>query len=243
VSFKTSGFASISFSVQRDGLGGDATSRSRPDSDREVAAPTQNDKRGLKTLPGSRPVSFPAARLLLALWLVPAAVAAAGDSMLTVDSAQSHVDISVKATVDSFVAHLLDFETSLTTAPQTGQITAAVFRFNFNSIKTGNADRDRDMNEWQQTAKFPEGVFTLAALETGSDGRTVARGQLRFHGIEKTVSFPVVIELKKPVITVDGDVTINTRDYGLPVIKKYLFLKVDPVVAVHFHLQEKPAGL
>lgn len=163
--------------------------------------------------------------------------------MVIVDSAQSQVDISVKATVDSFVAHLLDFETSLTTAPQTGQITAAVFRFNFASIKTGNADRDRDMNEWQQTARFPDVVFTLAALEAESDGRTLARGQLRFHGIEKNVSFPVAIELRKPIITVDGDVTIDTRDYGLPVIKKYLFLKVDPVVAVHFHLQGKPVGL
>ncbi len=197
----------------------------------------------MPTRSSSRPVSFPAARLLLALWLVPAAVAAAGDPMVIVDSAQSQVDISVKATVDSFVAHLVDFETSLTTAPQTGQITAAVFRFNFASIKTGNTDRDRDMNEWQQTPKFPDVVFTLVALDAGSDGRTVARGQLRFHGIEKTVSFPVVIEIKKPVVTVDGDVTIDTRDYGLPVIKKYLFLKVDPVVAVHFHLQGKLAGL
>jgi polyisoprenoid-binding protein YceI len=181
-------------------------------------------------------------RLLLILWLAPAAVAMGAGPMVIVDRAQSHVEISVKATVDSFVAQLHDFDASITMASQTGPVKTAVFRFNFVSIKTGNADRDNDMNAWQQTAKFPEVVFTLTALEPSAGGKTVARGQLRFHGVERPVSFPVSIELKKPIITMDGEVAIDTRDYGLPVIKKYLILKVDPIVSVHFHLAGKPAG-
>ena len=163
--------------------------------------------------------------------------------MVIVDPAQSRVEISVKSTIDSFVAQLHDFDVSITVPAQAGPVEAAVFRFDFASIKTGKADRDRDMNEWQQTAKFPEVVFTLATLEPAAGGKSLARGQLRLHGVERSVSFPVLIGWEKTAFTVDGDVVIDTRDYGLPIIKKFLLLKVDPVVSVHFHLQGKVAGL
>ena len=186
----------------------------------------------LKYLPG----------LLLLLWLPPLAAAVVSGPLLIVDSSQSRFEISVKSTIDSFVAELRDFDASIRVAAQTGQAEAAVFRFNFASIKTGKADRDHDMNEWQQTTQFPEVVFTLTALEPAAGGGFLARGQLRFHGVELPVSFPVAIELKNPVVTLDGDAAIDTRDYGLLVIKKYLVLKVDPVVHVHCHLQGRLAS-
>ncbi len=175
-------------------------------------------------------------------WLAPLVAALAGGPLVIVDPAQSRVEISVKSTIDSFVAQLREFDAAITVQAQTGQVEAAVFRFDFASIKTGKTDRDRDMNEWQQTARFPEVVFTLAALEPAAGGKSLARGQLRFHGVERAVSFPVSIGREKTDFTVDGDVVIDTRDYGLPVIKKFLVLKVDPVVSVHFHLQGKVAG-
>ena len=194
---------------------------------------------------GSRLPGFAFKRLT---WLplilgLPSFAAAAGSSPLVIlDPAQSRVEISVKATVGSFVAQLRDFDAAVTVTSQTGKVEAAVFRFNFAAIKTGNTGRDNDMNEWQQTAKFPEVAFTLTALEPEAGGKSVAHGQLRFHGVERPVSFPVSIEVKQPTITLDGAVMIDTRDYGLPIIKKLLILKVDPVVSVHFHLQGKLAG-
>jgi polyisoprenoid-binding protein YceI len=168
-------------------------------------------------------------------------VAAAHGSPVSMDMDQSGVAIAVKATIDSFVAQLQDYDASVTVAPQTGQVEAAVFRFNVSSVRTGNVKRDRDMNEWQQTDRFPDVIFALTALEPLIGGKSIARGQLRFHGVERTVSFPISIETNKQTIVMDGDVTIDTRDYGLPVIKKYFILMVDPILNLHFHLQGKLA--
>jgi polyisoprenoid-binding protein YceI len=180
--------------------------------------------------------------LIAILCLLSLTAAVAGGPSVAVDPTRSSVEISVKATVGSFVAQLKEFDAAVTESAQTGQIATADFRFNFDSIKTGNADRDSDMNVWQQTAKFAEVVFTLTALEPAADGKSIAHGQLHFHGVERPVSFAVTIDLKNPVITIDGDATIDTRDYGLPVIKKLLVLKVDPVVLVHFHLEGRLTG-
>ena len=173
------------------------------------------------------------------LWFPLMAVAVANGSPVSLDMTRSGVEIAVKATIDSFVAQLQDYDASVTVAPQTGQIEAAVFRFDFASIKTGNANRDRDMNEWQQTNRFPDVVFTLTALEPMIGGKSLAHGQLRFHGVERPINFLITIESNNEIITMDGDVTIDTRDHGLPVIKKYFILMVDPILRLHFHLQGK----
>src|SRR5471030_883677 len=117
------------------------------------------------------------------LWLPLMTAAVANGSPVFLDMDRSVVEIAVKATIDSFVAQVRDYEASITVAPQTMQVETAVFRLNFASVKTGNADRDRDMNEWQQTDKFPDVVFTLTALEPAIGGKYIAHGQLRFHGV------------------------------------------------------------
>jgi polyisoprenoid-binding protein YceI len=155
-------------------------------------------------------------------------------SPVVMDMTQSHVEIAVKATIGSFVAQLQMFDLLVTATPRTGQIESAVFRSNFAAIKTGDVDRDRDMNDWQQTDKFPDVIFTLTALEPAPSGKSVARGQL---------SFPISIVTKAQMIAIEGDVTIDTRDFGLPVITKFYLLKVDPIVHLHFHLQGKLADL
>ena len=169
-------------------------------------------------------------------------VAAARGSPVILDMNQSVVKIAVKATVGSFVADIRDYDASVTVTPQTGQVGAAVFRFSFASIKTGNVKRDRDMNVWQQTDRYPEVVFTLTSLEPMTRGKSFAHGRLRFHGVERTLSFPISIETDKQTIVMEGDVKIDTRDYGLPVIKKYFILMVEPILKLHFHLQGKVAG-
>jgi len=173
------------------------------------------------------------------LALAPAMGSAARGAGIIVDHAGSHLEIAVKSTIDPFVATLRDFEAAVELSPDGGQIRTAVFRCKFNAIQTGNPDRDHDMNDWQHTEDFPDVSFALTELTPGPAGRTLAHGRLRLHGVEKSVSFPVSVDLTKPVATIDGDVTLDTRDYGLPVIRKYLVLKVDPIVVVHFHLQGK----
>jgi polyisoprenoid-binding protein YceI len=173
-------------------------------------------------------------RILLLLLATAAGLRA---TPLVVDPGQSRVEIDVKATVGSFVARLPDYEASVSVAADTGRISTGTFRFKFGSIHTGNAERDRDMNDWQQTVVYPEVVFVLAGVETGADGATVAQGELTFHGTRRPVRFPVSVRADRGTLVIAGEVAVDTRDYGLPVIRKLLILKVDPVVRLRFSLQ------
>jgi polyisoprenoid-binding protein YceI len=163
--------------------------------------------------------------------------AMAAERSLAVDPGLSRVDINVKVTVDSFVAKLAAYDAQIRFDDAAGRVTSAVFRFKFADVKTGKADRDAQMNEWQQTGKFPDAVFTLTALTPTADGRLTATGQFTLHGVERSVTFPAVVTTDKSVFAIDGDVKLDTRDFGLSVIRKFAVLKVDPIVSVRFHLQ------
>jgi polyisoprenoid-binding protein YceI len=161
----------------------------------------------------------------------------AAEQTLAVDKAHSRVEVVVKATVDSFVAKLSDYDVSVTVDPDQGRVCGATFAFRFADLFTGKADRDREMLSWEDAAHFPTGTFTLSALEPAPTGGYTARGLLRLHGVEKAVEFPVAVATDHRLYSIDGGLTLDTRDFGLEVIRKLLVLKVDPAVQVRFHLQ------
>ncbi len=174
------------------------------------------------------------------LVLVAAVMATAGAARaetLVLDRAHSKVEVAVRATVDSFVATLADYDATLTTAADGTQIAGATFHFQFADVKTGKAERDRQMNEWQDTSVYPDGEFTLTALEPLGDGRFTARGALRLHGVTKPLEFPVTITKDQTLFAMSGQAPLDTREFGLTPIRKFAVLKVNPVVTVKFHLQ------
>ncbi len=173
--------------------------------------------------------------LLLASVLATIPLPAAAQT-LTVDKANSRVEIAVKATVDSFVTKLAAYTADVRFDAATGQVTAAKLAFHFTDVKTGNEKRDREMHIWQQTEKFPDGDFTLKALQPAADGKLTARGGLTLHGVTRELAFPVTVVRAGAVATVEGEAVVDTRLFGLPVIRKFALLKVDPLVTVRFHL-------
>jgi polyisoprenoid-binding protein YceI len=176
------------------------------------------------------------ASLLFCLGLT-ALAGAADNRHLLLDQAHSHVEIAVKATVDSFVGHLENYEAVIEVDPAQAKIISAEFGFKFSAVKTGKTDRDEQMNTWQQTERFPGGSFKLTELTPETNGRYVAHGKLLFHGVTQELSFPVSITTDKVLYSVDGETTLDTRTFGLPIIRKFGLLKVDPLVTVRFHLQ------
>ena len=42
--------------------------------------------------------------------------------------------------------------------------------------------------------------------------------------------------------SLDGEAVLDTRDFGLPIIRMFGLLTVDPQVKVRFHLQAKPSA-
>jgi hypothetical protein len=50
-------------------------------------------------------------------------------------------------------------------------------------------------------------------------------------------TFPVSFLIEGPLYAIDGEVMLDYRDFGLPIIRKFLILTVDPRLRVRFHLQ------
>ncbi len=155
---------------------------------------------------------------------------------LACDPAHSRVEVIVKATVDSFTGRLERYDAEIACGPD-GRIATARVRFRFTDVVTGKDKRDRAMHEWQQTGQYPDGEFTLDALTPGAAGNWLARGRLTFHGRTQALEFPVTIVSQGDVCAIDGEAVVDTRGYGLPVIRMMGLLKVDPLVHVRFHLQ------
>lgn len=160
---------------------------------------------------------------------------------LECDPAASRVEVVVKATVDSFTGRLEKFDPEVTFGPD-GRVATARVRFRFADVKTGKEKRDRAMHEWQQTDRFPDGEYELATLVPALEGQWRAEGTLHFHGQTKPLGFPVAIVVRDGVCTVDGEAVVDTRDFGLPVIRMMGLLKVDPLVRIRFHLEGQTGG-
>lgn len=159
----------------------------------------------------------------------------AAERPLLFDPAQSTVDVVVKATVDSFTGKLSAYQLTGAVDEQ-GRVAAARLDFHFRDVLTGKAKRDAAMHEWQRTKEFPDASFVLTSLGA-ENGVTRAFGRLTFHGVTRELSFPVTIARDGAVYAIDGDAPIDTREFGLPVIRMMGLLKVDPVVHVKFHFQ------
>ena len=162
--------------------------------------------------------------------------AIAAEQPLALDAAQSRIEVAVKATVDSFTARLNHFEPVIL-VDDAGRITTARLTFQFRDLVTGKDKRDAAMHKWQQTDAFPSGSFELTALTPQAENRFNAAGRLTLHGVTREVQFPVTISRQGDVYALSGDVTLDTREFGLPVIRMYALLKVDPMVQVRFQLQ------
>ena len=152
------------------------------------------------------------------------------------DRAESHVDITVKSTLYSFVAHLEDFDVAITLNPENGRVESTAFHADLSAVKTGLAARDHNMSVWLQTNEFPRVVFELGAVDRGPNGVLTARGRFQLHGQMHDIHFPVTVTANRGLATIDGTATLDTRDFGLPIIR-FLVLTVDPEVQVQFHLQ------
>lgn len=175
---------------------------------------------------------------LIAL-LVPGLVhgAFAATQALQIDRTQSQIEVAVKATMDSFIAELEVFEPEIVFDPNTQQFERVEITFAFADLHTGKKDRDRQMNEWQQTPEFPQARFELVRLDPTENGRRLAHGTLHLHGVSLPMTFPVVLRFDGARLSIDGEAPLDTRDLGLPVIRKFKILKVDPHVTVRFHVQ------
>lgn len=156
---------------------------------------------------------------------------------LKLDREHSSIEVAVHATGDSFVGKLERYEAEIGVDSGSGEPCAAQFKFLFINLKTGKEGRDTKMLSWQENSRFPEGVFKLASLSPAPEGGFLAKGVLTLHGQEKPIEFPLRVTKLPKQLELDGEATIDTRDFGLPIIRMLGLFKVDPLVKIHFHLR------
>ena len=170
-------------------------------------------------------------RLSAILVLLPM-LASAGT--LKVDKAKSRIQVDAKATGHEFTGTLGDYSAKITGDDVTLDPTGVDLTWKFSDLKTGDEKRDREMIKWLGGGA-PEGSFTFTKTWTDK-GKTHAMGNLKIHGISKTISFPYTAKKEGPWVTIDGAASLDYQDFGLPIIRAMAVMTVNPKLAVRFHL-------
>jgi polyisoprenoid-binding protein YceI len=171
--------------------------------------------------------------LLVALAALPVFSVAAP---LQVNPSAVTLTVDVHATMHSFTGNAGNPIVALDGDAATGRISAGTVRFAWADLKTGDKSRDKEMAAWA-TTKSPEGVFTLVTLAPGASADAfTATGTLALNGQTREISFPVKIVRTSIGWDISGETTIDHRDWGLPKIRKFGFLTVDPTVTIRFAL-------
>lgn len=179
--------------------------------------------------------------LFLAVLLPQAARSEAGKSRLQLDLPHSAVEVQVHATLDTFVVRLEQFRADIAINRAARLVEGVEVNFLMTDLRTGRALRDQHMLEWEEHDRFPSVAFRLTGQVASAAGPRPVRGVVTLHGVEHEVAFNVTFLMQDSVCSIDGEAEIDYRDYGLPLIRKYWVLRVDPVLRVRFHLQGRLA--
>ena len=102
-------------------------------------------------------------------------------------------------------------------------------------LRSGNGLVDGELQRRLETKKYPRVVGQVKEVEPAG-GRFRLRGELTLHGVTRTTDVEVTVRaLDDRTLELEGEKTIDMRDYGLPP-PKLLFLKVQPEVKVRARL-------
>jgi polyisoprenoid-binding protein YceI len=157
---------------------------------------------------------------------------------LEINPQQSKVEVAVSCTIDSFVAHLDKYQATVDCDPAVPLPAKADVSFNFTDLKTGNPDRDAAMLKWLEYDAHPTASFHLTGWQQ-SGTTNIALGQLTIHGIAVAVQMPAIVKQDANGWDISGQTSFDYRDFKLTKIRKALFLTVDPLLTVKFHLAGK----
>jgi len=176
--------------------------------------------------------------LLGALLATAAGLRAAPEGQaLELDPERSSLEVQVQSTFTTFHGTLSRFQANIRVDAAHQQVVRAEIHFAFADLKSGIALRDRHMREWEDAEHYPDVTFRLDSVEAAPGNRLLVHGGLILHGIEHAISLPVSLLVAGPVYAIDGEVEVDYRDFGLPMIHRFGLLTVEPRLVVRFHLQ------
>jgi polyisoprenoid-binding protein YceI len=153
---------------------------------------------------------------------------------LDIDKGKSRIQVDAKATGHAFTGTLGDFTAKVTGDSATLAPTGVDLSWKFSDLRTGDGKRDREMVKWLGGGG-PEGSFKFIKIWTDK-GQNYAQGNLKIHGISKTIAFPYSARKEGKWVTIDGTAALDYRDFGLPLIRSMAVMTVNPKLSVRFHL-------
>ena len=114
--------------------------------------------------------------------------------------------------------------------------------FKVESLRTGNDLQDREMWKLIDSKRFPKIAGDLRSFAPGSvRGRYTAAGQITLAGLARSYESEFRLERELKRLTLDGELMIDVRDFGLKPIN-LLVLSVAPLVRVRLHLVTQRAA-
>jgi polyisoprenoid-binding protein YceI len=103
-------------------------------------------------------------------------------------------------------------------------------------LKSGNGLVDGELQRRLDTRKFPQVVGAVLEVEPLPSGRWRLRGDLSLHGVTRATDAEVTVRvIDETTIEIEGEKTIDMRDYGLTP-PKFLMFRVQPDVKVRARL-------
>lgn len=160
----------------------------------------------------------------------------AGAEGLAVDKSRSRIQVDAKATGHRFTGNLKSYEVegdAVTLDPKSFEL-----KWKFKDLDTDDAKRDAEMMKWLGGSD-EKGSFKLNKAWTDEKGVQHGTGTLTIHGVSKSVSFPYTAKKDGEWVTIDGKVSMDYRNFDLPVIRAMAVMTVDPQLVVRFHVVGK----
>jgi len=158
--------------------------------------------------------------LVFGVFLAPGARAQDGSQAHTnwaVDKTTSSISFSGVQTEEIFTGSFADFDVQISFSSDDLAGAKVVAEIDLASADAGDKDRNGALpgKEWFFVKKFPTAKFEATGFKHLGGNQYETTGQLTIRGTAKTISLPFTLDIKNGQAVMQGQVTLNRRDYNV----------------------------
>jgi len=133
---------------------------------------------------------------------------------LTADKSKSSITYSMKHPLHAWDGVSKDVQSIAVTEGENRTITQVAVRVRLSSFDSRNANRDSHMIEVAEGLNHPDITFTSTSITNNGESLTVT-GNLRFHGVTRSITFNCTRKEEKKSIIVSGAFRVRLTDHGI----------------------------
>jgi polyisoprenoid-binding protein YceI len=149
---------------------------------------------------------------------VPASTTSAGGEKYSVTQDSSKIEFIGSNVKDSHKGSFEKFSGTIDFAgqPEKSHVTITI---DMNSLTADDPKLTAHLKtpDFFDVAKYPQATFESTEIKAGGDkGAThTVTGNLKLHGVTKSITFPATIVVSAGVVTLDSTFSINRKDFGI----------------------------